>query len=163
MNDAADHPSVVNARLAARVCRQVRLNLGKLRIRQPEEIAIHVGLPFGSRESQPPVHPNPFMGLDPRRIAFQRIRSSKVPVKSTSHLTPGDFAREELEEKLPVAGVGVDIKRKRRWTGRRIRCLTGTGETRPPWQRARFCEVVPCTAGGKRETTPRARQMNRPA
>jgi len=65
MNDAADHPPVVNARLAARVCWQVRLDLGKLRIRQPEEIAIHVGLPFGSRESQPAVHANPFMGLNP--------------------------------------------------------------------------------------------------
>ena len=33
MNDAADHSPVVNARLAARVCWQVRLDLGKLRVR----------------------------------------------------------------------------------------------------------------------------------
>jgi len=48
MNDAADHPPVVNARLAARVRRQVGLDPGKLRIRQPEEIAIHVRLPYPS-------------------------------------------------------------------------------------------------------------------
>ena len=48
MNDAADDPPVVNTRLAARVRRPVRLNLKKLRFRQPEKIAIHVGLPFAS-------------------------------------------------------------------------------------------------------------------
>ena len=65
MNDAADDAPVVNARLAARVRRQVGLDPGKLRVRQPEEIAIHVGFPFGSRESQLAGHANSFMGLDP--------------------------------------------------------------------------------------------------
>ena len=41
MDDAADHPPVVNARLAARVGRQMRRDLRKLLVRQPELIPIH--------------------------------------------------------------------------------------------------------------------------
>ena len=36
MDDAADHPAVVEARLAAHLSRQMRLDLGELRVRQPE-------------------------------------------------------------------------------------------------------------------------------
>ena len=42
MNDAADHPSIIDARLAARVGRKMWLNLRKLRVRQPEPILIHL-------------------------------------------------------------------------------------------------------------------------
>jgi hypothetical protein len=41
VDDAADHAPIVNARLAARVGRQMRLDLRKLRVRQPELIPIH--------------------------------------------------------------------------------------------------------------------------
>ena len=52
MDDAADHPPIVDARLAARIGRQMRLDLRELRVGQPELIPIHRALPFGSRESQ---------------------------------------------------------------------------------------------------------------
>ena len=42
MNDAADHAPINDARLAARVGRQMRLDLRKLRVRQPELIPIHL-------------------------------------------------------------------------------------------------------------------------
>ena len=41
VDDAADHPAVVNTRLAARIRRQVRLDPRKLRVREPETIPIH--------------------------------------------------------------------------------------------------------------------------
>jgi hypothetical protein len=39
VNDAADHPSIIDARLAARVGRKKRLEPRELFIRQPKEIA----------------------------------------------------------------------------------------------------------------------------
>jgi hypothetical protein len=42
MNDAADHASIVNTRLAARIRRKMRRDFGKLRVRQPELIPIHL-------------------------------------------------------------------------------------------------------------------------
>lgn len=36
IDDAADHPTVIDALLAPRICRQMRLNLRKLCVRQPK-------------------------------------------------------------------------------------------------------------------------------
>src|SRR3954447_21045859 len=41
MDDAADHPPIIDARLASRIGRQVRRYPRELPIRQPEMIAIH--------------------------------------------------------------------------------------------------------------------------
>lgn len=41
MDDAADHPAVINTRLALRIRRQMRLNPRELRVRQPETIPVH--------------------------------------------------------------------------------------------------------------------------
>jgi hypothetical protein len=41
LHDAADHAPIVDARLAARICRQMWFDLRKLRVRQPELIPIH--------------------------------------------------------------------------------------------------------------------------
>ena len=41
MDDASDHPAVVNTRLATRVRRKMRLDPRKLRVREPETIPIH--------------------------------------------------------------------------------------------------------------------------
>ncbi len=54
MDDAADRATIVDARLAARVCRQMRLDLGELRVRQPEEIAAHGGF-LSEAENQNPL------------------------------------------------------------------------------------------------------------
>jgi hypothetical protein len=43
MNDAADHTTVVDPRLAARIVGQVPRNPRKLRLREPKLIAIHKG------------------------------------------------------------------------------------------------------------------------
>jgi hypothetical protein len=42
MDDAADHPAVINTRLATRIRRQMRRDPRKLGFRQPELIPIHV-------------------------------------------------------------------------------------------------------------------------
>ncbi|WP_245412073.1 hypothetical protein [Methylocella silvestris] len=65
MNDPADHPSIVDPRLATRIGGKMRRNLRKLRIRQPKLVQNHRRLPFGNRESQPAHLAKPFMGLDP--------------------------------------------------------------------------------------------------
>jgi len=41
MDDAADHPLIIDARLASRVGRQVRRYPRELPIRQPEMVATH--------------------------------------------------------------------------------------------------------------------------
>jgi hypothetical protein len=41
IDDPADHPTIVNPRLASRVRRQMRLNPRKLLVRQPEMVPIH--------------------------------------------------------------------------------------------------------------------------
>jgi len=41
MDDAADHPAVINTGLATRIRRQMRLDPRELRIREPETIPIH--------------------------------------------------------------------------------------------------------------------------
>jgi hypothetical protein len=52
MDDAADHPPIIDARLASRVGRQVRRDPRELPIRQPEMIAIHRRPSSGARESR---------------------------------------------------------------------------------------------------------------
>jgi hypothetical protein len=42
IDDPADHPTIVNPRLASRVCRQMRFDLRKLLGRKPEMIPIHL-------------------------------------------------------------------------------------------------------------------------
>jgi hypothetical protein len=42
LNDAADHPPIIDTRLPARIGRQMWLNLRKLCVRQPEPILIHL-------------------------------------------------------------------------------------------------------------------------
>lgn len=58
MNDAADHTSIRDTRLATRVCRQMWLDLGKLRVRQPEKIPIHPTSPLGRVNHKPLIMPN---------------------------------------------------------------------------------------------------------
>jgi hypothetical protein len=41
MDDAADHPAVIDARLAQCISRQMRLDPRELRVREPEAIPIH--------------------------------------------------------------------------------------------------------------------------
>ena len=41
MDDAADHPPIIDPRLAARVGRQMRRNLRKLGVGQPETVGNH--------------------------------------------------------------------------------------------------------------------------
>src|SRR4051794_40402459 len=65
---AAYHTAIIDARFAPRVGRQMRLDLRKLRFRQPTLVATHLCLLFGSRESRHYVRANTFMGPDPRRI-----------------------------------------------------------------------------------------------
>src|SRR3954449_10638631 len=67
-----------DARFAPRVGRQMRLDLRKLRFRQPKLVATHLCLLFGSRESRHYVRANTFMGPDPREPKTRsrsRIRS----------------------------------------------------------------------------------------
>src|SRR4051812_40895067 len=63
---AADHMAIIDARFAPRIGRQMRLDLRKLRFRQPKLVATHLCLLFGSRESRHYVRANTFMGPDPR-------------------------------------------------------------------------------------------------
>ena len=46
LHDAADHTAMIDARFAPRVGRQMRLDLRKLRFRQPQLVATHLMLPF---------------------------------------------------------------------------------------------------------------------
>lgn len=65
VNNAADHPPVVDARLAPRVLRQQRLKPRELFLGQPEMIANHRQSPFGDRESQTQARGNPLYGSRP--------------------------------------------------------------------------------------------------
>ena len=64
MHDAADHPAIVDARLASCVARQVGSELRELRIREPETVSIHGGL-LGDPESRKPFHLKPPYGSRP--------------------------------------------------------------------------------------------------
>jgi hypothetical protein len=44
VNDAADHPAIMDPRLASRVARQMRFDLRELLVRQPEAVPIHRAL-----------------------------------------------------------------------------------------------------------------------
>src|SRR3954467_2585619 len=66
LHDAADHTAIIDARFAPRIGRQMRLDLRKLRFRQPKLVPTHLCLLFGSRESRHYVRANTFMGPDPR-------------------------------------------------------------------------------------------------
>jgi hypothetical protein len=67
MDDAADHPAVVNALLAANVRRQVRLHLPPLFVAQPEQIAPHLSAleSHKQRESATDSTNNDFIGFWP--------------------------------------------------------------------------------------------------
>ncbi len=66
MDDAADHPAVVNTRLATRVRRQMWRDLRELRIREPKNDPDSFVLPPGSRESHRTGEANQFMGPNPK-------------------------------------------------------------------------------------------------
>ena len=51
MDDAADDPAIIDARLATRVGRKVRLEPFKLLVVQPKISLIQPGPPFGDLES----------------------------------------------------------------------------------------------------------------
>ena len=54
MDDTANHPAVVDTRLATRVRRQMRLDPRKLRVREPETIPIHPrSLPEAVNHTEP--------------------------------------------------------------------------------------------------------------
>src|SRR5487761_2569944 len=57
VDDATDHAPIVNTRLAARVSWQVRRDLRKLRVRQPELIPIHPRFLSETVHRTPPVMP----------------------------------------------------------------------------------------------------------
>src|SRR5436190_17176670 len=64
--------AIIDARFAPRVGRQMRLDLRKLRFRQPKLVATHLCLLFGSRESRHYVRANTFMGPDPNSAWSKR-------------------------------------------------------------------------------------------
>ena len=64
--DAADHATVIDARLSACVGRQQRPQPSELLLGEPETIAIHRQSPFGDRESQTHRKRNPLPGAAPR-------------------------------------------------------------------------------------------------
>ena len=65
VDDAADHSSIIYARLATGVGRKMRLQLRELPIAQPEMISIHPSPPCGAGESHQIAQRNRFMGPDP--------------------------------------------------------------------------------------------------
>src|SRR3954449_7661780 len=89
-----------DARFAPRVGRQMRLDLRKLRFRQPKLVATHLCLLFGSRESRHYVRANTFMGPDPngnvvpkhRRLVCSKCGGRNVrvmPIFPPTRGTPG--------------------------------------------------------------------------
>jgi hypothetical protein len=71
MHDAADHPAVVDAILAAHVRRQMRLDLPPLLIAQPKQIALHRPAPnhTGTGNQQPIQQATYLLGFDPNSLA----------------------------------------------------------------------------------------------
>src|SRR4051794_39839445 len=69
----------IDARFAPRVGRQMRLDLRKLRFRQPKLVATHLCILFGSRESRHYVRANTFMGPDPTPRTW-RLRKRAQPI-----------------------------------------------------------------------------------
>jgi hypothetical protein len=65
MDDARDHPPVIDPRDAARVRRQMRPDLRELVFRQPEKMIAHQRSPLGAVESRFAKPANHFMGPDP--------------------------------------------------------------------------------------------------
>jgi len=65
VHDAADHATVINPRLAARVGPKQWLQPCKPILSEPETIAIHRRSPFGDRESQTHRQRNPLYGSGP--------------------------------------------------------------------------------------------------
>jgi hypothetical protein len=65
MNDPADHPAVIDARLAARVVRQVPLDPCELLLRKPEKTPTHYRLPLEALNHKPDPSGIPFMGPEP--------------------------------------------------------------------------------------------------
>src|SRR3954452_23542422 len=65
MHDAADHPPIIDPRLAPRVARQMRCKPRELLIRQPKMITTHRHPSSGRDESRNHPHANGLMGPDP--------------------------------------------------------------------------------------------------
>src|SRR5436190_16124913 len=83
--------AIIDARFAPRVGRQMRLDLRKLRFRQPKLVATHLCLLFGSRESRHYVRANTFMGPDPNSAHLRR--KPALPVRAApSTMTPSAMA-----------------------------------------------------------------------
>jgi len=57
MDDATDHSPIIDTRLAARVCREIRRNPKKLRLAQPEVISIHHGFLLETLNHKPTAMP----------------------------------------------------------------------------------------------------------
>ncbi len=67
MHDAADHPAIINPRLAACVGWQQRRETCELILGQPEMIAIHLcGLPLETVNHETAANGIPLMGPDPK-------------------------------------------------------------------------------------------------
>ena len=65
MNDPRDHAPVIDPRNAARIGRQMRLNLRELIFRQPEKMLAHQRSPIGDLESRFATNADHFLGPDP--------------------------------------------------------------------------------------------------
>src|SRR4051794_32990167 len=74
MDDAADHPPIVDARLASRVRRQVRCDPRELPIRQPEMIAIHRRLSLGAVNHKTIRTGSGLMGPNPSEFTVAALR-----------------------------------------------------------------------------------------
>src|SRR3954453_520872 len=90
----------IDARFAPRVGRQMRLDLRKLRFRQPKLVATHLCLLFGSRESRHYVRANTFMGPDPS--------AASQPAVASEQFQPGTQA---LRLETSTAEAGADSER----------------------------------------------------
>ncbi len=66
MDDAADHPAIINPRLTPRVGRKMRSDLRKLGVGQPKTVENHQRFPFGSCDSRQRAQANHFTGPSPK-------------------------------------------------------------------------------------------------
>jgi hypothetical protein len=83
MDDAADHPAVVDPRLAPRVCRKMWLKPCELIVTEPKVSLIHHRSPFGDLESD-------FAG-------FGNLEGS---VRSRDKISPSAWQRDLIEAGL---------------------------------------------------------------
>src|SRR5213080_932218 len=76
----------------------MRLDLRKLRFRQPKLVATHLCLLFGSRESRHYARANTFMGPDPKYgWSIHSAASGNPSAASTASIIKGSLARSSID------------------------------------------------------------------